>query len=174
MSKDYPDSINPLKAAQGGRRFSGTLPLARLHRLHDVAADPERGEFAFQLSFCLDEYGNVRAELGVSGELILVCQRSLKTYAQPIESHSVLGIVTDERAAEALPEDYEPLLIQEWRLRIEDIIAEEILLSLPLVPRAPDSCPVSAGPAAAPKTYKPFAELAELAAKADTDPFKQE
>lgn len=174
MSRDYPDSINPLKAAQGGRIFAGTIPLARLERLHELAADPGQGEFAFQVSFHLDEHANVRAELCVSGEMQLICQRSLQAYAQKIDSRSVLGIVCEERAAEALPEDYEPLLIEDWRLRIEDLIAEEILLSLPLVPRAPDSRPVKPGRAAAQKTYKPFAGLADLAAKADTDPFKQE
>lgn len=174
MSRDYPDSINPLRAAQGGRSFAGTMPVARLRRLHEVVADPNRGEFAFRLSFCLDQYGNVRAELSVRGEMQLICQRSLQAYTQTVASCSVLGIVGDERAAESLPEDYEPLLVADSRLRIEDLIAEEILLSLPLVPRAPDTDPVSAGEAAAQKTYKPFAGLADLAAKADSDPFKQE
>lgn len=170
MSRDYPDWIDALKAAQGRRRFAGSVPLARLERLHELIGDSEQGELGFEVSFGLDEHGNVRADLAIAGELALICQRSLERYQHPINSRSVLGIVTEERAVEALPEDYEPLLVEQGRVRIEDLVAEEVLLSLPLVPRAPDSSPIgedlSSKPSpAAMDTYKPFADLADLAAK---------
>lgn len=170
MSRDYPDWIDALKAAQGRRRFAGSVPLARLERLHAVIEETDQGELHFEVSFEMDPHGNVCAELVISGALWLICQRSLERYSQPIHSRSVLGIVTDERAAEALPDDYEPLLVDQGRLRIEDLVAEEVLLSLPLVPRAPDSSPIGDEVDLKPsptvtETYKPFADLAALAAK---------
>lgn len=173
MSRDYPDWIDPLKAAQGRRSFAGTIPLARLERLHDIVADPTRGELDFAVSFSLDDHGNVRAEVQVAGELPLICQRSLKGYRHPVNSRSVLGIVSDERAAAGLPEDYEPLLVEQARVRIEDLVAEELLLSLPLVPLAPDSSPIGEHRPVVTETYKPFADLADLAAKAGKSSSKE-
>ncbi len=174
MSRDYPDWIHPRKAAQARREFAGTMPLARMERLQDVLDDPGDAEIAFHVVFGLDEHGQVRAEVHVSGTVPLLCQRSLRAYGHEIDSRSVLGLVTDEQAADALPEDYEPLLVEDARISLEDLVCEEILLGLPLVPRAPDSKPVGDGRPAVAETYKPFAGLAELATKADVDPFKQE
>ncbi|MGY6554632.1 MAG: YceD family protein [Wenzhouxiangella sp.] len=169
MSRDYPDWIDALKAAQGRRRFAGSVAVARLDRLHALIADPDQGELGFAVSFGLDAHGNVCADLAVFGELALICQRSLVPYQQAINSRSTLAIVTDERAVEALPEDYEPLLADQGRVRIEDLVAEEVLLSLPLVPHAPDSSPMGddlgSRPGRAMDTHKPFADLADLAAK---------
>jgi uncharacterized protein len=174
MSRDYPDWINPIKAAQARREFAGSMALAKMARLRDVLAEPGDLEIDFQIAFGLDEHGQVRAEVRVSGTVPLVCQRTLRPYAHQVESRSVLGLVADEQAAEALPEDYEPLLVADGRIRLEDLVCEEILLGLPLVPRAPDSRPIGNGRPVEAETYKPFAGLAELAAKADVDPFKQE
>lgn len=170
MSRDYPDWIDALKAAQGRRRFAGSVAVARLDRLHALIAAPDQGGLGFAVSFSLDAHGNICADLAVSGELMLICQRSLAPYQQAINSRSMLGIVSDERALEALPADYEPLLAEQGRVRIEDLVAEEVLLSLPLVPHAPDSSPIGddigsqPGPATI-ETHKPFADLADLAAK---------
>lgn len=174
MSRDYPDWIHPFKAAQARREFAGSMALAGMERLKDVLADPGDAEIDFSVALALDDQAQVRAEVRVSGSVPLVCQRTLKTYEHRIESRSVLGLVADERAAEGLPEDYEPLLVDDARVRLQDLVCEEILLGLPLVPRAPDSEPLGEERAAAAETYKPFAGLAEMAAKADDDPFKQE
>lgn len=174
MSRDYPDWIHPIKAAQARREFTGSMPLSRMDRLTGVIDEPGDAEIRFHVLFGLDEHGQVRAEVGVDGSVPLQCQRTLRRFEHPVESRSVVGIVFDEQAAQSLPEDYEPLLVDEARVRLEDLVAEEILLGLPLVPRAPDSSPMGDGRPAAAETYKPFAGLAELAAKADDDPFKQE
>jgi uncharacterized protein len=174
MSRDYPDWIHPIKAAQARREFAGSMALSRMERIRDLVPNPGEAEIAFSIRFSLDEHRQVRVEVSVSGSVPLVCQRTLQAYQQPVESCSVVGIVSDERQAEALPADYEPLWLEEEQVRIEDLVAEELLLSLPLVPRAPESRPMADERPAAADTYKPFAELAELANKADADPFKQE
>ncbi len=174
MSRDYPDWIHPTKAAQARREFAGSMRLADMTGLKEVVAEPGDAEIDFRISLALDDQGQIRAEVEVSGAVPLVCQRTLQTYQHHVESRSVLGLVKDERAAEALPEDYEPLLFEEPRVRLQDLVCEEILLGVPLVPRAPGSEPIGDDRSTAADTYKPFAGLADLAGKANDDPSEKE
>ncbi len=170
MSRDYPDWLNPFKAAQARREFSGTIRLAELGPVQGLIDDPGESEIAFELAFGLDDQRQVRVRVHVSGDVPMVCQRSLRPFRQPIDSESVVAVVESEAAADGLPEDYEPLVIAEPRLGIADLVAEEVLLALPLVPRAPDSAPIGTQPATRPEdadSHRPFAVLADLSRKRD-------
>lgn len=170
MSRDFPDWIDPHKAAAAGREFSGTVPLARLRRLEGMIADPGNAEIGFRIVFGYDEQRQVRAEVSVSGRVPLRCQRSLKVFEHPIESRSTVGIVPDDRTAEALPEDYEPLLCPDNKVELVRLIGEEILLGLPLVPIDPASQREGTEETPTSDTHRPFAELAdELRKKRDKD-----
>jgi len=168
MSRDFPDWIDPHKAAAAGREFSGTVPLARLTRLDGMIADPGDTEIAFRIVFGQDEQRQVRVEVSVSGEVPLCCQRTLKTFWHGIDSRSTVGIVADDRAAESLPENYEPLLCPDNKVELIRLIGEEVLLGLPLVPIDPHSNRISEEPAQA-DTHRPFAGLARMREHRDTD-----
>ena len=168
MSRDYPDWINPFKAAQARRDFAGTMRLADLHQVRDLIDEPQDAEIAFHLDFDLDDQREVRVRVQINGEVPMVCQRSLKQFDQTIDSASVVAIVDSEAAVDRLPDDYEPLVVSDGRLKTADLVAEELLLALPLVPRSPDSEPV--GEDVAPgiekeERHQPFAGLADLARK---------
>lgn len=170
MSRDYPDWINPFKAAQARRNFAGTMRLADLDRVRDLIDDPAESEIGFSLSFELDDQREVKVQVKISGEVPMVCQRTLKKFDQVIDSSSVVAIVDSEAAVERLPDDYEPLVVSDGSIKIADLVAEELLLALPLVPRSPESEPV--GEDVAPgiekeERHQPFAVLADLARKRD-------
>lgn len=170
MSRDYPDWVHPLKAAQARREFSGSVRLSRLTRVLDLIEAPGEDEIAFEIAFALDDQGQATAQVRVHGTVALICQRTLKPYRQQLDSHSFIGIVSDESAADGLPGDYEPLVLPDQRLSLEDLVAEELLLALPLVPRAPESTPVGVAEAAPePDTQRPFAGLAQMQKKRRTD-----
>jgi len=160
MSRDFPDWIDPHKAAAAGREFSGTVPLARLPRLEGMIADPGDAEIGFRIEFGYDEQRQVRADVSVSGRVPLCCQRTLKVFQHPIESRSLVGIVPDDRTAESLPANYEPLLCPANKVELVRLLGEEILLGLPLVPVDPESPRVGAE-APTSDTHRPFAELAD-------------
>lgn len=169
MSRDFPDWIDPDKAAAAGREFNGTVPLARLSRLEGMIADPGDAEIGFRIVFGHDEQHQVRAEVSVSGRIPLRCQRTLKVFEHPVESRSVVGIVPDDRVAESLPEDYEPLLCRDNKVELIRLIGEEVLLGLPLVPIDPASSRVGSE-APTSDTHRPFADLAdELRRNRDND-----
>ncbi|MEE4295426.1 MAG: YceD family protein [Wenzhouxiangella sp.] len=170
MSRDYPDWINPFKAAQARRTFAGTMRLADFHRLVDLIDDPGETEIKFSLAFDLDDQREATVGVEVNGHVPMICQRTLKRFDYVVDSSSVVAIVDCEAAVDQLPEDYEPLVVNDGRLKIADLVAEELLLALPLVPRSPESAPI--GEDVAPgadieERHQPFAVLADLARKRD-------
>jgi uncharacterized protein len=179
MSRDFPDIVDPWKAADGQRCFGGTVPLARLERLAGLLAPeqgggPLRGEAAFEASFGYDELGLVTVRIEVRADLPLVCQRSLETYLEHVERISTVAIITAVEDQEDLPEPYEPVLVEDRRLALASLVEEELLLAVPQVPRKPGA----AGPALPEDvsledsaargdepTHRPFAGLAGLIKK---------
>ena len=60
-----------------------------------------------------------------------------------IMSDFSLGIVTTLDEANSLPERYEPAMATEGNLALRDLIEDEIILNLPIIPRhEPDACEV--------------------------------
>ena len=57
MSRDFPDFIDPWKAAEGHRVFHGTMPLKKMRRLSLLLASAE-GEAGFEACFYFDPQSN--------------------------------------------------------------------------------------------------------------------
>lgn len=170
MSRDFPDWVQADKAAAARRDFAGTMPLKRFERLAGMIADPGEAEIAFELRFAHDDQRQVRVDVSVKGKVPLTCQRTLKVFSYELDSRSVVGIVGSDRESEALPEDYEPLLVTDGRVALLTLIEEELLLGLPLVPIDPDSSRIGNDDEDdTADTYRPFAGLAELKKNRDPD-----
>jgi len=121
------------------RSFEGTLPIASLRRLREALASTD-GEVSFELDFGRDELGTSYLDVRASAPLILTCQRSLEPFVLPVSLRTRLGLISQEREEAGLPPECEPLLVAEdGRLRPADVIEDELLLALPLVPVNPDS-----------------------------------
>jgi uncharacterized protein len=181
MSRDFPDIVDPWKAADGRRGFGGTIPLARFTRLAELLA-PEGaggiawGEAAFEAVFGYDEQGLVTIRVAVQAELPLVCQRSLEAYVEHVDRVSEVAVITDVSDEESLPEIYDPVLVEDRRLELASLVEEELLLAVPQVPRKPGAgepglpADVSLEDAPAKETervHKPFAGLAGLMKEKD-------
>lgn len=161
MSREFPDWVDPVKTASAEREFAGTVPLAWLDRLVGLLADPE-GEAEFHLAFCFDDQRQVRVQVRVAARVWLTCQRTLERYQAEIAGSSTVGIAASEQDAEAMPEDYEPLLCEDGRLRLMDLVEEELILAVPLVPHKPDSEPIRPEHGESGERSRPFAALAAL------------
>jgi uncharacterized protein len=121
------------------RSFQGSLPIAAMPRLCEVLAD-DAGLATYELDFGRDDYGTAYVDVRVQAPLWLVCQRTLEPFVMPVAVDSRLGLIRSEREESALPAGFEPLLIAEDdKLNPIDVIEDELLLALPLVPVNPDS-----------------------------------
>lgn len=129
-----PDQIDPWRLAVEGGQLNGVIALAALPRLVAELVHPH-GEVNLTLSAGIDLQG-VRFIAGcVRTEVALVCQRCLGPLQWPLDIAVRLGLVHNEAGADRLPDEYEPLLVLEGLIRIADLVEDELLLALPLIPR---------------------------------------
>jgi uncharacterized protein len=152
------------------RSFEGTLPIAALTRLRSMLAADE-GVVEYELDFGRDSLGISYVDVRVRASLIVTCQRSLEPFALPVTVDTRLGLIKLERDEAALPPEYEPLLVAEdGRLSPADVIEDELLLALPLVPVNPESSlpdevtshELEEGISGQGRSENPFAVLREL------------
>jgi uncharacterized protein len=166
MSANTPEMLDAWRMVAARRSFEGRLPLSSMTRLRDLLVDTE-GEARFQVEFDQDPLLKVPyVELQVDAELPLTCQRSLQRFLLPVSVVQRLGLVRDEADEAALPPEYEALLVPEdGMLRLTDLVEDELVLSIPVVPMSPGSEAVEREwPASEEESAKasPFAALSLL------------
>jgi uncharacterized protein len=136
MSRDFPDFIDPWKAAEGQRMFGGTMPLKRMKRLSPLLASIE-GETGFEVCFYFDRQHNAMIKVTVKTDLILLCQRSLAPYKETVQRTSLLAVIRDLAEQDMLPANYEPMLHEAGKLALLEVVEDELLLALPQIPKNP-------------------------------------
>lgn len=172
-----PSSVDVAVFAKQGGTASGVWPLAALDRLCEEAhpdakpADTDRVEWRV--------VGEARARSGAEPEiwlhlackarLALVCQRCL----QPVDvdaqvERSFLFVAGEALAAEIDADSEDDVLALSRALNLIELIEDELLLGLPLVPRH-STCPQPLRAPADPEPFEeranPFAVLGELKRK---------
>jgi len=135
MSRDLPANVDPWAMVKGRRGFRGTWPFDRMQRLVEMLERTD-GEARFELQFDTDETGMPYVEVRVEATLWLRCQRTLEPFALPVQQASRLGILASERDVAALPVGFEPLLVTDDSVDLADLIEDELILAVPLVPRS--------------------------------------
>jgi uncharacterized protein len=138
MINHLPDRLDLIATAEAGRVLRGTIAVASLERLLPVLNSDE-GELQVVIELGKDPNGVRYLKGSIEGEVVLKCQRCLDNMSLPLDLLFRLGLVTSEAAADALPDCYEPLLVTAEPAHIADMIAEEVLLAIPIVPRHSDS-----------------------------------
>lgn len=135
-----PLHIDPLRLARAGAQLRGHMPMADMERFAPLLAQAP-GEAEVELDFGIDVERRAFMRLQLRAEVALVCQRCLGPVRHLIEVERLLGVVTSEAQAEKLPDIYEPLYVTEEPLFLREVIEDELILSLPIVPRhAEDEC----------------------------------
>ena len=163
MSATLPAVLDAWRMVSARRCFEGTVPLASFKRLRTSLVDTE-GDVRFTLEFGHDAMNQAFVEVRAEADLPLQCQRTLERYLQPVRVMQQLGLITSEAQEDALPEGMEPLLVPEnAELRPLDLVEDELILALPVVPINPDSSlPEAVWPLEDDDKPNPFGVLAAL------------
>lgn len=149
-------------------RDSGVLErevaVSSLERLRDQLAMDE-GVVSYRLQGLKGERGQPQLWLQAHGVLLLRCQRCLEAVSFELDVDSLLELVREEAelSQEDLEDDGKDFLPVSEALDVVALVEDEILLSLPLIPRH-EVCGLPAEKRAG-EQQSPFAALAGLKGK---------
>ena len=175
MPSDWSRSWEVDRLVSGQLSFDGEVALASMPRLQDRIAAAGAGSMVAlaRLSFG-KEHGADVARIRVTAEVPLRCERCMGLVSWPVRTEATLALAADLSSADAAPAGLEPVLAEQGRVVLRDLVEEELLLALPLVARHEDAarCATEAaagrfeGTAASAAeeeiTQKPFAQLKDL------------
>ena len=173
MSPPWSKPLDIDRLADGQADIDFAVPLAELPRLRSQLASVDgmvRGRVHFTR-----ESGFVVADLTLSGAASLACQRCLGAMTESVNSSVRVALITAEAEASRVPEHLEPMLARGGHTTVGELVEEELLLALPIVPLHGEQseCAVSVSEPAkgsvtevteTPEqtTQKPFAQLDKL------------
>jgi DUF177 domain-containing protein len=169
MINHLPDRLDLYAAAEAGRVLRGQVELARLVRALPELESPD-GELEVSLELGRDEDGTRYLAGRVQGKLVLLCQRCLEPMEYPLDVQFCLGLVHSQDQSQELSDRYEPLLITDEPASLAEVLTDEVLLALPIVPlhTGVNTCRPPATDDQAPANSQrenPFAVLAQLKQK---------
>lgn len=133
MQDRLPERVAPFRLAETGRRLSGEMPAGKLKRLADLLFSQDTA-IRVTLEFDKDDGGVHVASGTLAGELSLTCQRCLGLLRYPIDIRFSVVMARGPDEAERLPAGLDPLIIEDETLSIAELVEDEILLKLPIVP----------------------------------------
>jgi len=176
MTKEYsPDRLDIKAFAQAGGHLSGHDSLLKYERLAQEAKGlhPDLLVDWKALSEIRPEAGGpgqIWLHLSVHASFPMECQRCLTPVDVPLDVERSFRFVADEATAEALDEECdEDLLALSREFDLRELIEDELLMALPVVPRH-EECPTSVPLASSDDDFEaansekpnPFAALAAL------------
>lgn len=166
MDNRLPERLDLYATAEAGREYAGQIELASLERVLPLLVSDE-GSLEVSLRLGKREDGTRFLEGSISGSVRQRCDRCLESMTQPLELEFRLGLVHGQEEADALGDDFEPLMLTGEPTRIADIVTDEVLLALPIVPVHADltECRVPEtefSPADGGGKQNPFAVLEQL------------
>ncbi len=174
-SRDFdPLHLDVTAFAKDAGQLEGRWPLHDLLRLHDVAHPETRQGDADEVAW--QARGEWRRASGsesqpwlhvtASTHLALVCQRCLGRVIEPLDlTRSFLFVPGEDAAAQLDADSDDDVLALTRALDLRELIEDELLLALPLVPRhavCPEPLPLVNDPEFADDKPNPFAVLAAL------------
>lgn len=136
--------IDSLAFARQAGVLHGELPIADLARVLDCLTS-STGQLLYRVEGSVSDKNSSREQaqllVQVDGVLSLRCQRCLEGIDHPLKLRSVLELIDSEEALtqDELEDDSRDFLPVQKELDLAALIEDEIILSLPVVPRH-DAC----------------------------------
>lgn len=131
-----PKAVGAAKAIAGRHSFAGRLPFAQMPRLAEQLSGRDGG-LEVSLDVGKDAAGAWLTGT-IDGDLSLTCQRGLHPFTWPCHLQPRLRLVTSEAEEERVLKETEPYLVQDDQLPLRDLVEDEVLLALPMMPRCDD------------------------------------
>ncbi len=163
MLDRLPNFIDPLVFADRQRQLTGEIALNNFSRLSDLLSD-DNGKVTVDLFFSKIKrlaivHGNIKVTVKIE------CQSCLATMDLLLDVPINLAFVESLDEADKLAGEYEPFVLKEKKISLNQLIEDELLLALPDFPRHQHVCFSYVDETTNDKTVQPnnpFAILAQL------------
>lgn len=132
-----PQTVRVTAAMAQRQAYRGDVPFGSLPRLRAALA---HGDGALQVDLQAGkERGRERLRGTVSGELPLQCARCEQVFNWPLDTTLDVCLVHSEEEEQAVLHDTDPYLVADDSLPLRELVEDETLLALPMLPRC-ESC----------------------------------
>ncbi|MGY8872936.1 MAG: YceD family protein [Pseudomonadales bacterium] len=159
---NLPKIVDPRKLAEREVRITGQASVKEMPRVRSYLCE-DGDVIDVNLLFSLDER-RIRIITGdAKGRVHMTCQRCLEAVQVDVQADFNLAIAFNEERAKQLPRYYDPLIVEDEEIELLQVIEEELILSLPLVPYHTD-CSI--------QTQFGDADMAEKPENEKPNPFK--
>lgn len=172
--------IDATIAARAGTTIERNYAAADLPRLLEAGVLEGAKELGSKLTARLhfSEFdGHVAIDGELAGAVVMICQRCLNAVQLPLQERFKVLLAQDEASLEQEPGGHESILADPVRFDLRQLVEDQALLALPLVPRhesetcneaqvvLPESPAESAGPGEDQARQRPFGNLRDLLRK---------
>lgn len=134
MSSGLPEFLDLARVTRQPLERAGRIRIGSMPRLAAVLSDSSSAEAQVELDMQDDGSGRIVVQGTVAAQLALICQRCLKPMSQHISTDFRLVWVRNEAEAAAIEiESTDPLLSEDGRVKLAELVEDELLLALPIV-----------------------------------------
>ena len=163
LNKSLPDQIKLFNFAKKEISLSGLYQISDFPRITEIASN-KKDNVRVELSFYLKNNKTPCVEGIIELDIVLTCQRCLDNLSIALKVNFNLAFVRNDQQSEELDSHYEIYVIEEEELATFDLISDEILLSIPMVPTHDYDCikEINEQEIVEGKSENPFAILKKL------------
>jgi uncharacterized protein len=157
----FTSHIDGMQFARNEQSVEGCFAVKDLPRLLETLAAGD-GEIRYHIQGRYKANDKPVLECNISGSVVLQCQRCLSEMVHPLGIHSRLVLVSSEAALPDTQDEPDEVdtIVASHEMMVAELVEEEILLSLPMIPRHQVCEAATAGKQE--KTNAGFAALAAL------------
>ena len=163
LNKSLPSQLKLFNFAKKEINLSGLYQISDFPKISEIASN-KRDNVRIDLSFCLKNNKTPCVDGIIDLDIVLPCQRCLDDLSIALKVNFNLAFVKHGQLSEELDSHYETYLIEEEELATHDLISDEILLSIPMVPKHDYDCikEINEQEIVEGKSENPFAKLKKM------------
>ena len=139
LSKGLPDQLKLFNFAKKEISLTGLYQISDFPRISEIASN-KKDNIRADLSFYLKNSKTPCVDGIIELDIVLPCQRCLDDLSLALKVNFNLAFVRHDQQSEELNSHHEIYVIEEEELATHDLISDEILLSIPMVPMHDYDC----------------------------------
>jgi len=139
LNKSLPSQLKLFNFAKKEISLLGLYQISDFPKISEIASN-KKDNVRVDLSFYLKNNKTPCVDGIIDLDIVLACQRCLDDLSIALKVNFHLAFVRHDQQSEELESHYEIYVIEEEELATHDLISDEILLAIPMVPTHDFDC----------------------------------